>query len=291
MAGRLGDSYLRCHALQYRGTGRIGLDDPGGLDDLALAVELAQLDPRDEMPTRACVNAAGGCFRAGRLADAERYAMLGLERASGGEFTAGAYRLELTLQSVRLSRGEWEEAEAGLRTLVDWPGEPGIMRPLAASLLVRLLCRQGRHDHAADVLQLAIRCTAGSSEIALVGPVTAAALEAAWLGGHADDMPAIAAPALALAAALGHRSTEAELARYLHRAGHRVDTHLQPVGPWEPGLAGRWREAADAWAARGCRYERAVELALAPDPAGRADGRRDLKALGASATLVVISRM
>jgi hypothetical protein len=291
LAERLGDSYLRCHALQYRGTGRIGLDDLGGLDDLALAVELAQLDPRDEMPTRACVNAAGGCFRAGRLADAERYVLLGLERASGGEFTAGAYRLELTLQSVRLSRGDWDEAEGALRTLVDWPGEPGIMRSLAASLLGRLLCRQGRHDDAAEVLHDAIRTTSSSSEIALVGPVTAAAVEAAWVAKHPGDMPALAAPALALAAELGHCSTRAELTRYLQRAGHPVDAqvHLESNGPWGLGLAGQWREAAVAWAARGCRYERAVDLALAPDPAARAEGRGELDALGASATLAVVS--
>jgi hypothetical protein len=189
LAERLGDDYLRCHALQYRGTGRLGLDDPRGFDDLALAVELAQLDPRDEMPTRACVNASGGCFRAGRLDEAERYAILGLDRASGGEFSAGAYRLELTLQGVRSSRGAWEEAERGLRMLVEWPGEPGIMRPLAASLLARLLSRQGRHAEAAELLGPAMVSASNSSEIALVGPAIAAAVEAAWLVGRTDDMP------------------------------------------------------------------------------------------------------
>jgi DNA-binding winged helix-turn-helix (wHTH) protein len=289
LAEHLGHTYLRCHALQYRGTGRLALGDAGGADDVALAVDLAELDPRDELPARACVNASGGSFRAGRLDDAERYALLGLARATGGEFSAGAYRLELTLQGVHLSRGEWGEAEAGLRTLVAWPGEPGIMRPLAASLLVRLLARQARHEEAADLLRDAVAGTSGSSEIAVVGPVAAAALEAAWLAGRAAVMPDLAAPTLALAAELRHRTTEAELARYLQRAGHQVAALPEGVGPWAPALAGRWQEAADGWAALGCRYERAVELALAPHPDARSQGRRELEALGAAGALAAIT--
>ncbi|HET6951592.1 MAG TPA: AAA family ATPase [Acidimicrobiales bacterium] len=288
LAEGLGHAHLRCHALQYRGTGRLALGDARGVADLALAVELAHLDPRDELPTRACVNAAGGSFRAGRLDDAERYVLLGLERSTGGEFTAGAYRLELTLQGVRISRGEWDEAEAGLRTLVDWPGEPGIMRPLAASLLVRLLARRGRQAEADDLLRRTVDGTSGSSEIAVVGPVAIAAVEAAWLAGEGGRMPTLAGPALALATELGHRTTRAELARLLQHASHPVDVPPDPPGPWAPGLAGRWRAAADAWGALGHRYERAVELAVAPDAGARSEGRGDLAALGAYGTLGVL---
>jgi DNA-binding winged helix-turn-helix (wHTH) protein len=287
-AEALGDSYLRCHALQYRGIGRISVDDARGLDDLKLAVEFAQLEPRDEMPTRACVNAAGGAFRAGCLDEAERYAKLGLERASGGEFSAGAYRLELTLQGVRFCRGEWDDAEAGLRALVEWQGEPGIMRALAASVLVRLLARQGRHDEAAEVLRPAVAATANSEEIALVGPVAAAALEAAWLSDRASEMPAIAKPALTLATALAHRTTASELTWLLRHAGLPADTPAHAVGPWAHALDGRWQRAADAWAARGCRYERALELALAPDKGARAEGCTELRSLGATATLAFV---
>ena len=203
LAERLGNPYLRCHALQYRGTGRIALGNLAGTDDLAAAVELAHLDPHDELPARACVNTYGGSYRAGRLDDAERYVRLGLdEGAGGGKLAAGTYRLELTLQGVRLSRGEWAEAEEGLRMLIEWPGEPGLMRPLATSLLVRLLARQGRHDEAAGVLQPALDEIAGSSEIAVVGPVTAAQLEATWLRPADADLLAIAAPAVTLATRL-----------------------------------------------------------------------------------------
>jgi hypothetical protein len=288
LAERVGHTHLRCHALQYRGSGRLALGDAGGSDDIALAVELALVDPRDELPARACVNAAGSSYRAGRLDEAERYVLLGLDRAGGGEFTAGAYRLELTLQGVRLSRGEWDEAETGLRALVDWSGEPGLMRPLAASLLGRLLARRGRRREAAEVLGPAVESADDSPEIALVGPLTAAAVEVAWLAGDHDGLPAIAARALALAAELGHRTTRSEITRYLQRAGHAVDPPPDPVGPWAAGVAGDWQAAADAWAARGNRYERALELALAPDPAARTEGRHELEALRADGALAVL---
>ena len=289
LAEELGSRYLRGHALQYRGTGRLAVGDPRGLDDLAAAVADARLDPRDELPVRACVNAAGATFRFGRLDDAERYVELGLSLADGSEFTAGAYRLELTLQGIRLSRGDWDDAEVGLRALVAWPGDPGLMQPLAAGLLARLLARRGRVADARAVLAPVAQRAAGSPEIALVGPTSAAAVELAWLAGEADAMPALAAPGLALASEVGHRTSASELCRYLQRAGHAVAVPDDPVDPWAPGLAGRWAEAAAAWAARGHRYERALELATSGDQRAAAEGLDALHAFGAAGSLAVLA--
>jgi hypothetical protein len=87
-------------------------------------------------------------------------------------------------------------------------------------------------------MQPAVVATAGSREIALVGPVTAAALEAAWLGGRTGEMPALAAPALALAAEARHRTSQAELTRYLQRGGHAGAAPDGAAGPWAAGVAG-----------------------------------------------------
>ena len=231
LAERLGNPYLRCHALQYRGTGRIALGDLAGTDDLAAAVELAHLD-HARRAARPGVRERVRWQLPSRPARRRRALRPARPRACrGGEFAAGTYRLELTLQGVRLSRGEWAEAEEGLRMLIEWPGEPGLMRPLATSLLVRLLARQGRHDEAAGVLQPALDEIAGSSEIAVVGPVTAAQLEAAWLRPADADLLAIAAPAVALATRFGHRSTQSELARLLLLAGQEAEAPTRPGRP------------------------------------------------------------
>lgn len=74
----------------------------------------------------------------------------------------------------------------------------------------------------------------------------------------------------------------------LQRASCTIELPSDLVGPWAPALAGRWREAADAWDARGCRYESALECALAPDDHARARGRSELEALGARGTLAAV---
>ena len=75
-----------------------------------------------------------------------------------------------------------------------------------------------------------------------------------------------------LAAESGHRSVKAELCAYLRRAGIEVDAEVDAPGPWAPTLAGRWEEAAAAWAELGERYERAVVSATAPADRARAEG-------------------
>jgi hypothetical protein len=91
-----------------------------------------------------------------------------------------------------------------------------------------------------------------------------------------------------LATRVGHRTTQTELARLLRLAGHDVEPPGQPVGPWAPALAGRWQDAAAAWETLGCRYERAVELAVAPDAGANQQGHRELADLGATATLAAL---
>ena len=122
----------------YRGSGRVDLGDPRWADDVDEAIVLARQDPRIELAVRACVNASLIAFRCGRLDEADRFVDLGLEMAAGTEFFAGEYRLALTRQAVRAARGDWPDAEAGLAELIGRPGEPGIMRSLARSLLARL---------------------------------------------------------------------------------------------------------------------------------------------------------
>ena len=56
-----------------------------------------------------------------------------------------------------------DDAEVGLRALVAWPGDPGLMQPLAAGLLARLLARRGRVDDARAVLAPVVAGTGPSA--------------------------------------------------------------------------------------------------------------------------------
>jgi DNA-binding winged helix-turn-helix (wHTH) protein/tetratricopeptide (TPR) repeat protein len=285
LADRLERDDLRSHALNYRGSSRLALGDHGGAEDLERAIDLARRDTRVEFRVRACVNAAGSAFRAGRLDDAERYVGLGLALATDGEFFAGDYRLALTLEAVHVARGQWAEAEAGLRDLIDRPGEPGIMRPLARALLARVLARRGEYAGADAVLAPALMAASSSDEIHVVGPVTAADVELAWLRGDSEDPSPRTDRALKIAARAGHRTSEAEIRCYLQRAGHPVVIRGDEPGPWGPALAGDWRTAARAWERLGERYEQAVELAFSGDDDARETGREILARLGATAAI------
>jgi|GEM_PF-94931 len=290
LAREVGRADLVAHALTYRGTERLSNGDPGGRDDLDEAVRLAAGDPRVEYVTRGCVNASGAAYRSGEPELALDYVRTGLAGCADGEFFAGEYRLHLTRATIQLSTGSWAEAEAGLRELVDRPGEPGLMRPMAVSLLARLLARRG-DDQARSLLARAVADVAGSDEPHLVGPVAAAAAELHWLHGS-GQLPVFVRDAYDLARRRRHLVSQAELATYALRCdqalprGDGPDPDVPP-GPWGPALAGDHQRAADGWRALHERYEQAVETWAA--------GERDTAAelltrLGAAATLDRLQR-
>ena len=182
LARQTGRDDLVAHTLTYLGAERLSNGDPAGRDELDEAVRIAARDPRVEYVTRGCVNASGAAYRSGEPELALDYVRTGLAGCADGEFFAGEYRLDLTRAAIKLSTGDWDEAEAGLRDLVDRPGEPGLMRPMATA------CSPGCWPGAAGTQAgLAARPRGRRrhrlGRAALVGPVAAAAAELHWLGG------------------------------------------------------------------------------------------------------------
>jgi DNA-binding winged helix-turn-helix (wHTH) protein/tetratricopeptide (TPR) repeat protein len=287
LADELGRDDLRGYALMYRGCERVALGDDAGQADIDRAIALLRTFPRVDLAVRACVNASGAAYRAGRFGDAERYVDLGLHLGRDSEFFSGQYRLSLTRACVRASSGRWTEADAELRTLLALNGEPGIMRPLARTVLARLLARQGRHVEAASVLAPA-EGDAPADEIRVAGPVALARVELAWLSETDVDLALLAAPILEHADRARGTVIRAELSRYLQRAGIPAEPVERAPEPWASGLRGDWRAAASAWAARGEPYEQALDLVSGGDPSARASGLDLLRSLGATAALTAL---
>jgi DNA-binding SARP family transcriptional activator/tetratricopeptide (TPR) repeat protein len=287
LAEVLGRADLRARALTYLGNGRLALGDPQGSADLDEAIAVLRTFPRAEFAVRACVNASGACYRAGRFDDAERYVELGLAFGRDIEFLSGDYRLSLTRACVWASQGRWNAAEPALRELLDRAGDPGIMDFLTRSVLARLLARQGRFDDADAVFEPARTAAHRSVEVRLVGPVAAAALEIAWLRGETLPVPRLVGDALAAAARAGHTVSRAEIARYLQRAGQVAPVVDRAPEPWASGLRGDWKRAGALWERRSEPYEQALELLASGRAEPVAVGRRILRDLGATATLGV----
>jgi hypothetical protein len=287
IAQRVGREDIEAQAWCYLGDARLARGDARGEADQRRAIEASGSDTRMETKVRSYVNAAHGAYRSGRLAEAEKYVAAGLRAAADFEFFAGQYRLRLTAAGVYASRGEWDRAIAELRALLNTAGEPGVMAPLAGSMLARLLARRADSE-AGAVLAAAVNDRAVSDDSFIAGPLAVAKVELGWLDGTLGALTDDAQRALDLAAAAGHGSAHAELCAYLRRAEIDVPAPANAPGPWAPTLAGRWKDAAAAWAALGDRYEEAVVLALADDRLARARGEGLLRELGAVATLAAV---
>jgi DNA-binding SARP family transcriptional activator/tetratricopeptide (TPR) repeat protein len=287
IAQRIGRKNIEALAWGYLGDARLERGDARGEEDLRRAISVAGSATRVVMQVRSYENAAHGAYRSGRLEDAEKYVAAGLRASADWEFFAGQYRLRLTAASVHASRGEWDRAIADFRVLLNSPGEPGVMAALARSILARLLARRGDSE-AGDVLAVALADRAAEDDSFVAGPLAVAQVELGWLDGSLGALTEDAQRALDLAQAAGHTSMHAELCAYLRRAGIEVPGPVNVPGPWAPTLAGRWKEAATAWAALGERYEQAVVLATADDRRARAQGHRMLRELGAVATVAAV---
>lgn len=89
--------------------------------------------------------------------------------------------------------------------------------------------------------------------------------EHAWLSGERDALPMLLEAPFARAVELGEPWWLGEVAFWLRRVG-ALDQALTGVAePYAFSLAGRWREAHDAWMAIGCPYQAAQALACAEE--------------------------
>lgn len=154
------------------------------------------------------------------------------------------------------------------------------MRVLAMSLLARLLARRG--DRCAPrIIEEALTHPSAAHDERVAGPLAAAQVEIAWLS-HIPASELMASPTVRLALTSAALASRGELHVYLRRAGVEVEEPRGCAGPWALTLAGKHREAAEAWKTLGDRYEHALSVAAGGAPAA---ARQILSNLGATATV------
>jgi DNA-binding CsgD family transcriptional regulator len=153
------------------------------------------------------------------------------------------------------------------------------VRCAALTVIGRTRLRRGEPG-AVDTVREAWALAVQLRESQWLGPAVAALAEAAVLDGDGAAAAAELAEAYEVARRYGDIGVRAELAYWLGRAG-------RPVGgqgldhPYALQADGRWREAADAWLAVGCRYEYAAALAESPAADDVLAALGELDALGA----------
>lgn len=185
--------------------------------------------------------------------------------------------------ALNLYQGNWSQAEADCRTVLDKPQTTPLSRIVALTALGRLRARRGEPD-AMGALDEAHALALPTGEMQRLGPVHAARTEAAWLVG--DD--ARFADAIATLRTLADRPLTAWLRGEIHWWLTVAGAGPLPGGPMiEPyslQIAGAWAAAADAWDAVGCPYKAARARLASDDETTLRSALNVFEQLGATAT-------
>lgn len=300
LARRTGDAATLSHALCNNGTARWNRGERDAMALIAEAGAVAEAAGEYEHACRAYGNMIWCYLDELDLSSAAALIPAALALAERAEQQSFHDYVLIERAMVELSQGRFEDAlqsaDSGLRA-------PGPVRCAALTVVNRARIRTGAADPA--LLDEMWRLAAHLREPQRTDPAGAVLAEAAWLSGGEG---ALREPSLvAILRALHTEAVEsnnpvnvAELAYWLARAGETLATGpaTGPVTgpangriyPYAAQAAGRWREAADGWAAAGYVYERAAALAESPHSDDVIEALVVLDAIGAAPLAAKVRR-
>lgn len=289
LAERTGDSAVAALSCNYIGSSRLQLGDPGGEDDLVRSVEIATATANHEYVMRAYYNLIEGLWRLGRYTDADAYIDRAVRYSEDRDFPVHFYMFTARRCRLAARQGAWNEAEAGLRGLLEPQDDPGQIGRETVPILARILVRRGAPD-AEDLLESADQHAARADNLEWLVPTGLAHIEHAWL----TDAPHRAGryPQLLLERTdrCGTDVQRGELLRYLRRLGYPVHPFTGCPDEYAAGLRGDWRAAAAAWQRIGDPYERALELAESGEIEPTLEALAVLDQLGARPAAALVQR-
>jgi DNA-binding CsgD family transcriptional regulator len=225
------------------------------------------------------LNLGSGSGEVMQLVHAERALEQSLAIAVEHEFDTMAHYARAWLALTALLRGRWAEAADRAEEVIDRAAGAD-SRTLALLALGRLRTRRG--DPAAQAaLDEALALTGEHNTLQRIAPLRAARAEAALARGDASAARAEVAAALPLALAHHQPWLLGDLAYQGWRAGSLAEAPPKCAEPFALEIAGRWREAADAWQRLDCPYEHARALAAGDDTDAQLQALAILDRLGA----------
>jgi len=287
IAERCGEASVAALCHNYRGSALLQLGDLSGCDELQRSVAQATDLGDHEYVMRSYYNLIEGLWRLGKYREALGYIERGEHFGRDRDFRVHGYMFAARRCRLALMRGQWAEAEAGLRELLDGQGDPGMIGRETVPILARVLVRQGSAD-APDWLALATSHAARADVLEWLVPTGLAHIEHAWLtGDHGQAGPY---PELLLERTNrpGMLVQRGELLVYLRRLGYPAEPFPGCPEPYASALRGDWRSAADAWLSDGDPYERAVELAESGQIEATLEALTILDGLGATPAAAIV---
>ena len=288
-AERAGETRVTTLCRNYRGSALLQLGDLGGRDDLLRSMAQAIELDNHEFVMRAYYNLIEGLWRLGAYREALGYIEQAEHYCRDRDFPVYGYMCAARRCRLALMRGQWVEAEAGLRELLEGQGDPGMIGRETVPILARVLMRQGSAD-AAEWLARAARHASTADVLEWLVPTGLAHIEHAWLTGdhaHAGPYPELL---LERTDRPGTAVQRGELLVYLRRLGYPSGPFPGCPEPYASALRGDWRSAADAWLVEGDPYEHAVELAESGQVEPTLEALMVLEGLGARPAVAIVRR-
>lgn len=284
LAERLGEEQIVVHALTTLGMAHIYSEGDAmfatGWAHLEQAHRRAKVGGLSEDLIRILINFVETARDLTHYDEAERYAAEATALLREREFELYRHLLNVRIAQIALTRGRWDEAERGAMALLGGSSHSNQVRVRALEALGRLRARRGEPE--AWVMLDEAKALVGRGELQDICPLHAARAEAAWLEGDLDRMGAEAVAGMELAAAIGPPAWYGELSFLAWRSGRIERLPGGTDDAYVLHAAGRFREAAMAWRARGCPYDEALALADSDDEQELRDALTLLHGLGAS---------
>ena len=288
LARECGDDAVAIAAAGTVGTARLLQGEPDGLAMLQDVLARARERGLDFVAANTLANLGSGLGEIHRFEQADRFLREAIGFATARDIAF--YRLYglAWLALVELHRGRWDEAAAHAEEVLATDAEGTTSRVMALCALGRVRLRRGSAG-AEELLDEARERALASGTLQRLAPVQAARAEAALQRDDPDTAAEEVMQALPLARAKAHPWFVGELADLLHRAGREPPPLAECARPFAARIAGRWREAAQAWAEIGEPFERARALAQG-DEAARIEALGLYEGLGAQPAAEALRR-
>jgi len=271
LADRFGGRDVLASALGTLGAATIFLDYDAGREHLRRAFDLAVSSGLDFMAAIISNNLGSGSGELFRLREAHEQLLEAIAFSRQRDIDSATTYATSWLALCETYLGRWDEAVRHALDVIDGTDDRTISRIYALVALGRVRTRRG-DSPAQDVLDEALALAGSSDALPRAAPVRAARAEAAYMRGDLSVTIEEAGPALLVAASRDDAWLGGELTYWLHLGG-AVDIPPAPCAePFELQISGRFREAANAWAALGCPYEQARAL-------GEGDTQAQIEAL------------
>ncbi len=260
MARALGDEDIVRTMRALRGIAMLFTDYAAGVALTLQVVGHRRAEGQMPQVVSTLSNLGSGSGELMHLAAAEAHLRETLALGRSHELDSAVDYASAWLALCRLLRGGWDEAAALAGQVIARSPAGDMSRLMALLALGRLRLRRG--DPGAEaVLDEALGLAVPSQTLQRVGPTRAARAEAALARGDAVAARAEVEAGLPLARQKRHPWFIGELAYWGWRAGVKDIDGDGAAEPYALQIAGRWREAADAWGLLDCPYERARALA------------------------------